>query len=296
MKAFPHTAPKRLAIINDLSGYGRCSLTVAMPIVSIMEVQGCPLPTAILSNHTEFPYYFFDDYTDRMAPYMEIWEKLHLTFDGILIGFLGSSAQIQLVEQFLSRFKGPQTKVILDPVMGDHGRLYSTYTEEMRKQMSRLVSHADILTPNLTEACFLTGLPYSGEAPSLEKLEEMASFLLTTMGNPHSALAITGIPHVESGDAYVANFVTSAGSPGQLLCEPRVGKERPGTGDIFSSIIAANALRDVPFSDSVWQASHFVSQCIQASIAAHIPSSEGVCFERLLYQLSPAAIAGKKSL
>ena len=151
---------KKLALVNDVTGYGRCSIAVALPIVSALKVQGCILPTAILSVHTGFHDYYLDDYTDRMTPYIDSWKKNKLTFDGISTGFLGSVRQIDMVLDFLHDFKGPDTKVIVDPVMGDNGRIYSSYTQEMCDDMRRLLADADVLTPNLTEACELLGRPY----------------------------------------------------------------------------------------------------------------------------------------
>lgn len=155
-----HNHQKKIAVINDLSGFGRCSIAVALPLISHLGVQCCPLPTAIFSNHTGFNSFYFDDYTHSMGPYMAEWEKLGLEFEGILTGFLGSEQQIGLVEQFIETFSTERTTVIMDPVMGDNGRPYATYTPELCQEMKRLVRHADILTPNLTEACILTDTPY----------------------------------------------------------------------------------------------------------------------------------------
>ena len=158
---------KKLALVNDVTGYGRCSIAVALPIVSALKVQGCILPTAILSVHTGFHDYYLDDYTDHMTPYIDSWKKNKLTFDGISTGFLGSVRQIDMVLDFLRDFKGPDTKVIVDPVMGDNGRIYSSYTQEMCDDMRRLLADADVLTPNLTEACELLGRPYRPRATCL---------------------------------------------------------------------------------------------------------------------------------
>lgn len=151
-----HNKQKKIAAINDISGFGRCSITVSLPVISHMKVQCCPLPTAIFSNHTGYASYFFDDYTEKMPEFIDNWKKLGLSFEGITTGFLGSKRQIEIVEKFLSEFKNKETKVIIDPVMGEDGKPYATYTDEMCGEMKKLVCHADILTPNLTEACLLT--------------------------------------------------------------------------------------------------------------------------------------------
>ena len=118
---------KKIAMINDLSGYGRCSLTVAIPVISAMKVQCCPVPTSILSNHTGYPSCFFDDYTDRMPGYIEQWKKLGFSFDGIMTGFLGSREQIEIVTDFIRYFKRENTVVLVDPIMGDHGEAYARH-------------------------------------------------------------------------------------------------------------------------------------------------------------------------
>ena len=155
-----HNRQKKIAVINDMSGFGRCSIAVSMPIISAMKVQCCPVPTSIFSNHTGFPEFFFEDYTAKMQPYIDNWKKLGLEFDGIQTGFLGSEQQIEIVKRFISDFRTERTTVIIDPVMGDHGKPYPTYTDELCQAMKQLVGYADILTPNLTEACILTDTPF----------------------------------------------------------------------------------------------------------------------------------------
>ena len=117
----PITIRKKMAVINDISGFGRCSITVAMPIISVMGIQCCPVPTSIFSNHTAYPDYFFDDYTDKMPAYISKWKKLGLEFEGIYSGFLGSGEQIDIVRKFIQDFRTDRTRVIVDPVMGDWG-------------------------------------------------------------------------------------------------------------------------------------------------------------------------------
>ena len=155
-----HNNQKKIAVINDISGFGRCSIAVELPIISALKVQCCPLPTSIFSNHTGFESFFFDDYTDKMTSYMNEWIKLDLKFNGICTGFLGSEKQIRIVEEFLSHFKTKENITIIDPVMGDYGKMYPTYTKETCMEMKKLVRYADILTPNLTEACILTDTQY----------------------------------------------------------------------------------------------------------------------------------------
>ena len=172
-----HNNQKKTAVINDLSGFGRCSLTVSIPILSAMRIQCCPLPTSIFSNHTGFPSHFMTDFTDKMEPYFTEWKKLGLQFDGIASGFLGSADQIEIVQKFLKEFRTEKTVILIDPVMGDYGKAYQTYTEELCQRMKALVSYADILTPNVTEACILTDTPYQ-ENWKQGELVQMAEQLL----------------------------------------------------------------------------------------------------------------------
>ena len=159
----------RVAAIHDMSGFGRCSLTVAIPILSAMGVQCCSLPSAFLSTHTGgFEGFTFLDMTDEMPKVADHWASLGLTFQAIYSGFLGSARQIGIVEDFIRRFRRPDTVVVIDPVMGDYGRVYQTYTAAMCDGMARLAELADVITPNLTEAALLLGQPYdalpAGEA------------------------------------------------------------------------------------------------------------------------------------
>lgn len=269
---------KKIAAINDLSGYGRCALTVTIPIISHMKIQCCPVPTSILSNHTGYEEYFFDDYSGRLPEYLSMWKKLGLTFDGIMSGFLGSKEQIGMVEDFIREFATELTKVVIDPVMGDHGTIAGTYTEEMCIEMRRLVSHADIITPNLTEACKLSDTPYKEKGWKKKELLEVAD-KLERMG-PRK-IVITGIPQGE----FIANFVYEAGRAAHFIKTHKVGDERCGTGDLFAAIIAADAVNGVPFQTSVKKASSFVKKCMQKSIEMEIPRKNGVCFEEIMDKL-----------
>ena len=276
--AMTHNNQKKIAVINDISGFGRCSITVAMPIISVMGLQCCPVPTSIFSNHTGYPHYFFDDYTAKMPEYIKNWKKLNLEFEGIYSGFLGSREQIDIVRDFIRDFKTERTTVIVDPIMGDHGKAYTTYTEDMCREMKRLAECADILTPNLTEACILTDTLYSDRHWTMKELTAMAEAIRKT--GPEK-IVITGIPQ---GD-FVANLVYEAGEEPRILRSHRVGKERAGTGDVFSSIIAADAVNGVPFARSVKKAGSFIKKCILRSEELEIPRQDGVCFEEYLMTL-----------
>lgn len=151
---------KKIAVINDLSGFGKCSLTAAISVIAAMGVQPCPLPTAVLSAQTGYPSYYCDDYTDRMELIYREWEKMQVHFDGIYIGFLSGEHQIEKVLEFLDMFLKKDTFLLVDPVMGDNGVRYPFFTTEIVSAMKELTSRADIITPNLTELCLLTGTDY----------------------------------------------------------------------------------------------------------------------------------------
>lgn len=278
MQKNPHNNQKKIAVINDISGFGRCSITVALPIISHMKLQCCPLPTSIFSNHTGYEHYFFDDYTQKMREYIENWKLLGLEFEGIATGFLGSKEQIEIVEEFIREFRTERTKVIIDPVMGDNGVLYPTYTEEMRREMRKLVSYADILTPNLTECCFLTDTPYRESGWSRKELFEMAEKL---SGVGADKIVISGISMGE----YLGNVVYETNGTKRIIRSKRIAQERAGTGDIFSSIIAADCVNQVDFTESVKKAVKFIKDCMVITSKREIPSEDGVCFEEILYQL-----------
>lgn len=273
-----HNHQKKIAVINDISGFGRCSIAVSLPIISMLKVQCCPLPTSIFSNHTGFPSFFFEDFTKNMEPYMEEWKKLDLKFNGISTGFLGSAEQIRIVQEFISEFKSEDTLVIVDPVMGDYGKTYSTYTEEMCQRMKQLACKADILTPNLTEACILTDTPYKEDWKVAEVIELAKK--LSEQGP--EKVVITGV----SQKSYICNFCYEKGTEPSIVKTQKVGTQRSGTGDIFSAIISADAVNGVNFHDSVKRASLFIKKCILRSIELDIPVTDGVCFEEVLHTLN----------
>lgn len=267
----------RAACINDLSGFGRCSLTTAVAILSAAGVQACPVPTAILSKHTGFDSYYFKDLTDSLDPYMKDWESLE--FDGIYSGFLGSAKQIEAVESFIEshRNKSASPCVIIDPVMGDAGRLYATYTPQMQKEMKRLTKYADILTPNITEACFLTDTEYCGEEIYPHKAAELVKKLRE---QTQAKIVLTGIVKQDK----ILNMTYSGGDIqlSEVLREKHIYS---GTGDIFSSVVTAFILKGKPLHKAVDIAGKFISEAIERTSVTNAPLTEGVVFEPILYKL-----------
>lgn len=281
----------RLAMINDIAGFGRCSTTVSLPVISVMKVQVCPVPTSVLSNHLGFPLCHFDDYTSHMRDYIKVWNELGLTFDGLYCGFLGNEEQIDIVREFVEMFRPPL--FLLDPVMGDHGRAYSSITETHVQKMKELLPLADIITPNITEVCLLTGTPWKDGEWTMQELsglcerladicqQESVSSGETSVGTVSGAsIVITGI---RQGDSLV-NFLWDDGIY-TTVASPIAGASRPGTGDIFASILAADAVRGETLLTSVQKAANFVGLCIAGSEKAGTPVQEGVVFEKYLAAL-----------
>ncbi len=268
---------KKIAVINDFCGFGRCSIAVSLPIISAMKIQCCPLPTSIFSNHTGYDSFYYTDYTNHMNAYIDEWVKLGLQFQGILTGFLGSPEQIGIVKRFLELFKKENNITVIDPVMGDDGKLYTTYSPVLAEQMINLLPYADILTPNLTEACILTKTQYQ-ENMSEEALADICE-KISKMGP--KKIVISGL---ERGND-LENFIYEYGKEPQTIRKNKVGPCRAGTGDVFSSIIAADAVNGMGFADSVHHASDFIAKALRRTLELDLPKTDGICFEELLKEI-----------
>ena len=272
-----HNHQKKIAVINDFCGFGRCSIAASLPIISAMKIQCCPLPTSIFSNHTGFKSFYYTDFTDHMNAYMNEWSKLDLSFNAILTGFLSSVEQIHIVKRFFEEFKRESTITIIDPVMGDYGKLYPTYSPLLAEQMSSLIPYADIITPNLTEACILTKTDYCREADETKLLEICQK--LSDLGP--KKIVISGI---ERGND-LENFVFEAGESPVTVKEHKAGPCRSGTGDVFSSIIAADAVNGFDLIRSVHHASSFIGKVLRRAIELDLPKTDGICFEEFLTEI-----------
>ncbi len=272
-----HNHQKKIAVINDFCGFGRCSISVSLPIISAMKIQCCPLPTSIFSNHTGYESFYYTDYTKHMEAYFKEWKKLDLRFEGILTGFLGSPEQIGIVRRFLQEFRESNTITVIDPVMGDNGKLYPTYSDGLAKQMITLVPYADILTPNLTEACILTETEYRSDMGE-DELNKMCE-ALCEMGA--RSVIISGLQRGED----LENFVFEQGKEPQIIREHKVGSCRAGTGDVFSSIIAADAVNGLDIAEAVRHASSFIAKVLRRTDEMALPQTDGICFEEFLSEI-----------
>lgn len=268
---------KKIAVINDFCGFGRCSIAVSLPVISAMKVQCCPLPTSIFSNHTGYESFFSTDYTAHMDAYIDEWVKLGLEFDGILTGYLGSAEQVNIVKRFFELFKKPQTLTVVDPVMGDGGKLYTSYSPVLARELKGLLPYADVLTPNLTEACFLTDTDYKPDMTP----EELTDICQKLSAEGPKQIVISGI---ERGD-YLENFVFEYGKEPQIIKISKAGPCRAGTGDVFSSIIAADMVNGKELTAAVEHATAFISKALRHTAQMNLPLTDGICFEEYLSEI-----------
>lgn len=271
---------KKIALINDMTGFGRCSITVELPIISALKIQACPLPTAILSVHTGFENYFLDDYTNNTKNFLDSWKKNKLEFDGIATGFFGSAKQIEIVGDFL---KNSSAFVMIDPVMGDHGKIYKSYTREMCKDMKKLLQYADLITPNLTEACELLNMKYPADGViSDSDLAVMAANISAKMRGDQ--VVITGVNLDFDNRENISNFVYDNGKI-SVVTSKKYGADRSGTGDAFFAIVAAEILNGKNLSQAVKKAADFITKCILHAEKLNLAWNWGLPFEEFLTEL-----------
>lgn len=280
---------KKIAVINDLSGFGRCSLTAAIPTISVMGVQPCPLPTAVLSAQTGFPSYYCDDYTEKMEYFRQEWEKMGVQFDGIYTGFVASETQIRRIFRFLDTFYRESTFLLVDPVMGDEGRVYKLFTPELLRRMKELALRADVVTPNLTELCLLTGADYGelgrmkGEKEITEAAGELAEKL---MESGPDTIVVTGIrfEDAQSGERMIGNLAVDQ-SGRRLSAFPYIGGSFSGTGDLFASVIAGGIARGDDIFETMELAGKFIEKAMKDSMAEQVDRNAGTNFEKYLGML-----------
>ena len=272
----------RVAAVHDLSGFGRCSLSIVMPTLSAMGVQCCPLPTAFLSTHTGgFTGNTFLDLTDQMAPVTEHWSREGVTFDAVYTGFMGSREQMALTAEFIRTFKTEDNRIVIDPVMGDHGKPYRTYTPEMCAAMAELAAHADVLTPNRTEAAILLGVPY--EEVCLDTEESCREWVRRLSDDGRRSVVLTGVSLAPDSVGAVC-FDRDTGEI-SFVSAKKVDEQFHGTGDLFASVLTGALVRGKILRDAAQMASDFVSMIAARTAAQDIPKREGVDFEPLLWRL-----------
>lgn len=276
------TPIKKIAAIHDLSGYGKVSLTAIIPILSSMGFQVCPLPTAVLSSNTEIKGFRMVDLTDHMREFIEHWKSLDLNFHAIYSGFLGSHLQIEIVEEFIEFFRRPQQLVIVDPVLGDDGRLYGSMTPDMVSMMKRLITRADIITPNLTEACALLDLEYD-EKMGEEYLKQLLKALSKTGPN------IVIITNVHKSEKKKRTFVYAYNHQDRRTWKVEcdyIPANYPGTGDAFTSVLTGCLMQGDSLPVALDRAVQFISTAVRATYGhAHDPKG-GIFLEKMLPNLN----------
>ncbi len=272
---------KKSAVINDLSGIGRCSLTVALTVLGALKVHACPLPTAILSNQTGFDSFSFLDFTPYMRSFFDKWESIGYTFDSIYSGFLGSKEQVGIVIEFIERFKSEETLVLIDPVMGDNGKLYSIYEADYPKCMKELVRMADIITPNITEFGLLTG--YDAAWGIDEKRLKTYAEGLAQEGP--SQIVITGVWDENKPEKMVNigfDFKENTYFTHEVSYD---GKSYSGTGDIFASVLTGYLTQGYALKEAVQIASAFISKGVDYTSKHTTDTRQGIMYELFLKEL-----------
>ncbi len=266
---------KRLVAINDISGFGKCSLTVALPIISAAGVETICMPTAVLSTHTGgFTGYTYRDLTSDMPDISAHWKSIDLRPDAIYSGFLGSFDQIDIVKKFAEDFKRDDNLFIADPCMADHGKMYAIFDNKFAKAMAELCSKADIILPNITEACFMTDTEFVSGIHTEEYIEKLLNDLLD-MGAKN--VVLTGVTFEEDklgvafmGHDRVAKYYFLERLPGMYH----------GTGDVFASSFCGAILNDISYFDAMGIAARYVCDCIKRTQSMENPINYGVDFER----------------
>lgn len=274
---------RRIAAVNDLSGFGRCSLTVSIPVLSAMGFQVCPLPTAVLSAHTGYPNPVVRDFTADMEGFLSHWESLGLTFACGYTGYLGNERQADVLEPFLRRLREQGALRLVDPAMADNGKLYSSCSPALVQAMARLVSLANVATPNLTEACLLTNTAYEDvmkETNRHSAVEKMARELLC---GGCGAVVVTG---VESGDVIENCVLASVDAAPIWVSGHRVDRHFAGTGDLFASVLCGWLLRGKNLEEAVKKTVDFVCRTTAYTAEWQKNGQDGIAFEPFLCELS----------
>lgn len=265
---------KRIITIQDISCVGKCSLTVALPIISAAGVEAGVLPTAVLSTHTAFPKFTFCDLTDEISPIAKTFKELDLDFDAIYTGYLGSFRQLELVEKFIDDFHG--AKVVIDPVMADHGKLYHGFTPEFARAMAKLCRKADLIIPNITEAAFMLDIPYNPDYD--EDYIRNVLKKLTGLGCPRAAL--TGISFDK--DKIGVYLYDSEIDEYYYYCNERLDAAFHGTGDVYASSVVGALMRGFDTKDALTVAVDFTLECMKKTMQDDSHRFYGVNFEEAL--------------
>lgn len=266
---------KRILTIQDISCVGKCSLTVALPIISAMGVEAAVMPTAVLSTHTQFDGFTFRDLTGDMLPIAKHWKNENIGFDAIYTGYLGSFEQLDIVGKIFDDFKTSETKIIIDPVMADGGKLYKGFTEEFARSMARLCSKADVIVPNLTEASFMLGTSYVGDDYDEKYIKETLA-KLCALGAKTAVL--TGVS-LNAGKLGVMSLDSQSGEYFYYERE-HLPAAYHGTGDIFASAFTGALSLGKSTPEALEIATDYTVECIALTLADENRRTYGVNFEQ----------------
>lgn len=268
---------KRIVTIQDISCIGKCSLTVALPIISACGVETAVIPTAVLSTHTAFDGFTFRDLTDEIPPIAAHWKAQGMAVDAIYTGYLGSFQQLEIVSQFFDQFKTPENLILVDPVMADNGALYAGFTPEFVQEMAKLCGKADIIVPNLTEACYLLNIPYPGEDYTRADIQH----ILTELGKLGcKQVVLTGVS-LEPGRLGVMAYDTEKQTFFEYYNE-KMPSSFHGTGDVFASVVVGAMMRGCPLEDALRLAVDFTLESIRKTVADPEHRWYGVNFEEAI--------------
>lgn len=280
---------KNIALLNDLSGYGRCSLAAALPVISALGITCHPIPTAVLTGQSGYPVYYCKDMTDTLDGYIDAWQKNRADFDGIYSGYLTRPSQIDFLESFIEIFRSEHTFLLVDPVMGDDGKVYGIYSDELLQKMKQLSIKANMITPNLTEACLLADVDFEGltatyvDKELLDKAAEIGSWLRADAVTEQDVI-ITGIRVNECGNEYMYNLaVTAKGVFTER--QKRFDRSFSGTGDLFASTMCGLKLNGFSTEDAMEIAGRFIYKSIEDTMKYNLSRNDGINFEKNLGML-----------
>ncbi len=273
---------KKIVTIQDISCFGKCSLTVALPVISAMGIETAVIPTAVLSTHTGtgFEGYTFRDLTQDIPLIADHWRRMNLRFDAIYTGYLGSPTQVQIVSDFFDSFGSDHNFIVVDPVLGDGGKLYAGFSDHFVSEMRRLCRKADFILPNMTEACFLLDIPSPADNSEAQVKDILRR--LSDLGCPVPVL--TG---VRCGDSQQGAAVYDSRTDSFSFSFSRhIDRQIHGTGDIFSSVFTGAVTLGKSPSEAVELAVRYVSDCIEATLPEFDEEWYGSCFELCLGKLA----------
>ena len=267
---------KRIVTIQDISCVGKCSLTVALPIISAMGVETSIIPTAVLSTHTMFKNFTFKDLTDEIQPITKHWKDENIDFDAIYTGYLGSSEQIDIIAQLFDEFKTDSNVIVVDPVMADNGKLYPAFDEAFAKKMATLCAKADIIVPNMTEASFMTGMEYKEEYDEAYVKEMLLQ--LSKLGAKISVLTGVGFKEGMTG---VMGYDKEADEFFYYSNE-KLAKSYHGTGDVFASTLVGAMMNGLDWKEGLKVAADYTAECIRVTMNDEDGCWYGVNFEQAI--------------